>query len=132
MAVCLQQRARSLSTLLRVAFSRGCEARPAKSNPIVGRGQRYVNPTRRTVIWLAFRPRQEDTMLDQPKLKLFTKHAFAALGYSEIAYLKRVEADGDVYFVAHAADGSVLAEFSDRDAACATLVEHDLLPVSVH
>jgi hypothetical protein len=71
-------------------------------------------------------------MLDQPKLKLFTKHAFAALGYSEIAYLKRVEADGDVVFVAHAADGSVLAEFGDRDAACATLAEHDLLPVSVH
>jgi hypothetical protein len=105
---------------------------PAKSNPIATRGQRYVNRARRTVAWLAFRQGQEDTMLDAPKLKLFTKHAFAALGYSEIAYLKRVEADGDVYFVAHAADGSVLAEFSDRDAACATLVEHDLLPVSVH
>jgi hypothetical protein len=104
----------------------------AKSNPIAGCGQRYLNWTRRTVIWLAFGQRQEDIMLDQPKLKLFTKHAFAALCYSEIAYLKRVEADGDVYFVAHAADGSVLAEFSDRDAACATLVEHDLLPVSVH
>jgi hypothetical protein len=83
-------------------------------------------------VTFAFRPRPEDTMLDTPKLKLFTKHAFAALGYSEIAYLKRVEADGDVYFVAHAADGSVLAEFADRDAACATLAEHDLLPVSVH
>ncbi|HEX9489713.1 MAG TPA: DUF1150 family protein [Stellaceae bacterium] len=71
-------------------------------------------------------------MLDQSKLKLFSMHAFAALGYSEVAYLKRVEADGDVIFVAHAADGSVLAEFTDRDVACATLVEHDLLPVSVH
>jgi hypothetical protein len=81
---------------------------------------------------LAFRQRQEETMLDQPKLKLFTKHAFAALGYSQIAYLKRVEADGQVFFVAHAADGSVLAEFNDRAAACATLAEHDLLPVSVH
>jgi len=71
-------------------------------------------------------------MLDQPKIKLLTKHAFAALGYSELAYLKRVEADGEVIFVAHAADGSVLAEFGDRAAACATLVEHDLQPVSVH
>jgi hypothetical protein len=71
-------------------------------------------------------------MLDQPKLKLFSLHAFAALGYSEVAYLKRVVSDGDVVFVAHAADGSFLAEFCDRDSACATLVEHDLLPVSVH
>jgi len=122
---------RALSALRTHACAKHA-AQSAKSNPIAGRGQRYLNWTRRTVIWLAFRLRQEDTMLDQPKLKLFTKHAFAALGYSEIAYLKRVEADGDVYFVAHAADGSVLAEFSDRDAACATLVEHDLLPVSVH
>jgi len=71
-------------------------------------------------------------MLDQAKLKLFSMHAFAALGYSEVAYLKRVEIDGDVVFIAHAADGSVLAEFSDREIACATLAEHDLLPVSVH
>lgn len=71
-------------------------------------------------------------MLDAPKLKLFSKHAFAALGYSEIAYLKRVVAEGGEFIVAHAADGSVLAEFVDRDAACAALAEHDLAAVSVH
>jgi hypothetical protein len=74
----------------------------------------------------------EDAMLDQAKMKQLSTHAFAAFGYSEIAYVKRVEADGFVAYVVHAADGSYLCEFIDRDAAFATLREHHFEPCSIH
>jgi hypothetical protein len=75
---------------------------------------------------------EEVAMLDQAKLKQLSTHAFAAFGYSEIAYVKRVEADGFVAYVVHAADGSYLCEFIDRDAAFATLREHHFEPCSIH
>lgn len=75
---------------------------------------------------------KEDAMLDQAKMKHLSTHAFAAFGYSEIAYVKRVEADGFVAYVVHAADGSYLCEFIDRDAAFATLREHHFEPCSIH
>ncbi|HEX7968353.1 MAG TPA: DUF1150 family protein [Stellaceae bacterium] len=71
-------------------------------------------------------------MPDVSKLKLLSKHAFAALGYDAIAYLKRVEANGFVAYVVHAADGNYLCEFADRESACAALREHDIEPVSIH
>jgi|HubBroStandDraft_1064217.scaffolds.fasta_scaffold14966_6 hypothetical protein len=75
---------------------------------------------------------EEVAMLDQEKLKQLSTHAFAAFGYSEIAYVKRVEADGFVAYVVHAADGSYLCEFFDRAAAFATLREHHFEPCSIH
>jgi hypothetical protein len=75
---------------------------------------------------------EEVAMLDQVKLKQLSTHAFAAFGYSEIAYVKRVEADGFVAYVVHAADGSYLCEFFDRAAAFATLREHHFEPCSIH
>ena len=76
--------------------------------------------------------KEEVAMLDQAKMKQLSTHAFAAFGYSEIAYVKRVEADGFVAYVVHAADGSYLCEFIDRDAAFATLREHHFEPCSIH
>lgn len=80
----------------------------------------------------ADRDAEEDTVTTLSKVRLLSKHAFAALGYAELAYVKRVEADGFIAYVAHAADGSYLCQFTDREAACATLREHDLEPVSLH
>jgi hypothetical protein len=75
---------------------------------------------------------QEDTMQVRPKLKLLTKHDFATLGYPDIAYVKRIDAAGEVAYAAHAADGSFLWQFADRDAAFAALRQHELEPVSLH
>ncbi len=66
------------------------------------------------------------------KLRLLSKHAFAALGYDDIAYLKRVEADGLVAYVVHTADGNYLCEFTDRESACAVLRDHDIELQSIH
>jgi hypothetical protein len=91
--------------------------------------QSAVNQERASVLATSGK---EDAMLDQAKMKQLSTHAFAAFGYSEIAYVKRVEADGFVAYVVHAADGSYLCEFIDRDAAFATLREHHFEPCSIH
>ena len=66
------------------------------------------------------------------KLKLLSAHDFAEFGCSDIAYVKAMEADGLVIYAAHAADGSFLWQFDDRDAALAMLHRHELVPVSLH
>jgi hypothetical protein len=50
----------------------------------------------------------------------------------DVAYVKRsVAADSPGYTV-HAADGTQIAVFADRELAFATLRQHDLEPLSVH
>ena len=65
-------------------------------------------------------------------LKLLTPHDFAEFGCSDVGYVKPIEGDGLVTYAAHAADGSFLWQFDDRNAALAMLRRHELLPVSVH
>jgi hypothetical protein len=105
-------------------------SRVSQSEQNLSRPQSAVNQARDTV--LVDGEKEEVAMLDQAKMKQLSTHAFAAFGYSEIAYVKRVEADGFVAYVVHAADGSYLCEFIDRDAAFATLREHHFEPCSIH
>ena len=56
----------------------------------------------------------------------------AALGVSQIAYLKPVVIDGIEGFAIHAADGTPMAVAGDREVAVAAVVQHEMLPVSVH
>jgi hypothetical protein len=117
----------SESTLKKMtrAFTKAAQTQQDSAAP-----QSAVNQDRDTV--LDNGGKEEVAMLDQAKMKQLSMHAFAAFGYSEIAYVKRVEADGFVAYVVHAADGSYLCEFIDRDAAFATLREHHFEPCSIH
>ena len=56
----------------------------------------------------------------------------ARLGVSQIAYLKPVVMNGTSGFAIHAADGTPMAVAADRDIAIAAILQHEMLPVSVH
>lgn len=58
---------------------------------------------------------------------------FAALGVNRIAYVKAVAgADGVIVYEVHAAEGSKIAELTDRAVAFAAVRQYDMEPVSVH
>ena len=65
----------------------------------------------------------------QPPLSL---RAFLALGSMHVAYVKPVTVDSGTAFAVHAADGSELAVFADREVAFVTARQNDLEPLSVH
>lgn len=56
----------------------------------------------------------------------------AALFVNDIAYVKTVSKDDGMSYEIHAADGTPLAIFEDRDTAFAAVRQNDLEPVSVH
>ncbi len=56
----------------------------------------------------------------------------ARLGVSQIAYLKPVVMNGTSGFAIHAADGTPMAVAADREVAIAAILQHEMLPVSVH
>lgn len=57
---------------------------------------------------------------------------FAVLDGSSLAYVKRVEIDGETAYAVHAADGTELAILADREAAFAAAASNDFFPLSVH
>ena len=57
---------------------------------------------------------------------------FADWGLPEIAFIKRVETDGEVGWSIHAADGTPMGLAPSRDLAFAAVTQHELEPVSVH
>jgi hypothetical protein len=61
-----------------------------------------------------------------------SEQQLAALGVSRIAYVKPVMVNGVQGFAIHAADGTPMAVAGDRDVAVAAVVQHEMLPVSVH
>ena len=56
----------------------------------------------------------------------------ALLGMQDIAYVKRAVVNDVPAYTVHAADGTQIAAFVDRDVAFATMRQHDLEPLSVH
>jgi hypothetical protein len=82
--------------------------------------------------------------------EILTPEAFAALGAPDVVYVRPIRAaeilastptgriegielDPDqVLYAVHRADGERLAILTDRDAAVAAAVAHELAPVSVH
>ena len=71
-------------------------------------------------------------MIATDKLRHISPNEFALLGMQDVAYIKRVTVNDGAAFAIHAADGTVVALLPDRDAAFATVRQHDLEPVSVH
>ena len=61
-----------------------------------------------------------------------SEQQLAALGVSQIAYVKPVMVNGVQGFAIHAADGTPMAVAGDRDVAVAAVMQHEMLPVSVH
>jgi hypothetical protein len=61
-----------------------------------------------------------------------TTDQLGALGVSHIAYVKAVVVNGTAGFAIHAADGTPMALAEDRATAMAAIVQHEMLPLSVH
>ena len=58
--------------------------------------------------------------------------AFAALGMTELVYVRTVIINGHLTHEIHAADGTPLTTISNRTLAFATIAQYELTPVSVH
>jgi hypothetical protein len=65
-------------------------------------------------------------------LPAITPDQLGQLGVSRIAYVKPVVMNGGSGFAIHAADGTPMALTANRDVAIATILQQELLPVSVH
>jgi hypothetical protein len=74
-------------------------------------------------------PVQEAVMFD---VRHLSEQQLAALGVSQIAYVKAVMVNGVQGFAIHAADGTPMAVAGDRDVAVAAVMQHEMLAVSVH
>jgi hypothetical protein len=61
-----------------------------------------------------------------------SEQQLAALGVSRIAYVKPVTVNGVQGFAIHAADGTPMAVAGNRDVAVAAVMQHEMLPLSVH
>ncbi|MFM8820339.1 MAG: DUF1150 family protein [Phenylobacterium sp.] len=86
----------------------------------------------------------------RPTSPSLTPEAFAALGAPNVVYVRPIKAaeilastptgriegfelsPDQILYAVHRADGERLAVLSDRDAAIAAAVAHELAPVSVH
>ena len=61
-----------------------------------------------------------------------TADQLGTLGVAQIAYVKPVIVNGEAGFAIHAADGTPMALAQDRATAMAAIVQHEVLPLSVH
>jgi hypothetical protein len=75
---------------------------------------------------------QEEAMLALTKVRPLSLQDFALLGRTQMAYVKRVASNGGQFYAVHAADGTYISRFADRDLACTALRQHDLEPLSLH
>lgn len=71
-------------------------------------------------------------MVNTSELKSLSPEAFAYLGAPALAYIKEVKVEGESAFAVHAADGTAIAIFDNRDYAFAAAKQNDLEAVSVH
>jgi hypothetical protein len=74
-------------------------------------------------------PAQETVVFD---VRHLSEEQLAALGVSHIAYVKPVLVNGVQGFAIHAADGTPMAVAGNKDVAVAAVVQHQMLPMSVH
>ena len=74
-------------------------------------------------------PMNNATVMD---IRQISEQQLAALGVSHVAYLKPVVVDGMEGIAIHAADGTPMAVAGNWDIATAVVVQHEMLPLSVH
>jgi len=65
-------------------------------------------------------------------IRHMTTDQLGALGVSHIAYVKQAVVNGTAGFAIHAADGTPMALAEDRATAMAAIVQHEMVPLSVH
>ncbi len=65
-------------------------------------------------------------------IRHLTTEQLGALGVSHIAYVKPVVVNGSMGFAIHAADGTPMALAGDQETAMAAIVQHEMVPLSVH
>jgi hypothetical protein len=56
----------------------------------------------------------------------------AQLGMRQLAYLRPVSVEGNACVAIHAADGTPLALAGDLNQALQAIIQHEMVPVSVH
>jgi hypothetical protein len=66
------------------------------------------------------------------RIRQMSARELALFGMQDIAYVKRAVLDDAPGYTVHAADGTQIATFADRDVASAAARQHDLEPLSVH
>jgi len=66
------------------------------------------------------------------RVRQMSARELTLLGMQDIAYVKRAVVNDAPGYSVHAADGTQIAAFVDRDVAFATVRQHDLEPLSVH
>jgi len=71
-------------------------------------------------------------MNQSERIRHMSTKELALFGMQDIAYVKRAVGHGELGYAVHAADGTQIALFPNRDIALATLRQHDLEPLSVH
>ena len=70
---------------------------------------------------------------DEKGFRRLSDEQFAVLGLNRVAYVKPVAgSDGGIVYEVHAAEGSKIAELTDRAVAFAAVRQYDMEPVSVH
>jgi hypothetical protein len=74
----------------------------------------------------------ENEMNKIERIRQISARELALLGMQDIAYVKRAIVDDAPVYTIHAADGTQIAAFVDREVAVATVRQHDLEPLSVH
>ena len=72
-----------------------------------------------------------DTMVSAD-IRRLTAQQLAALGMSEIAYLRPVTVNGERAYSIHAADGTPMALAGDLAVAMAAVSQHELVPTLVN
>ena len=66
------------------------------------------------------------------RVRQMSARELTLLGMQDIAYVKRAVVNDVPGYSVHAADGTQIAAFVDRDVAFAMVRQHDLEPLSVH
>ena len=66
------------------------------------------------------------------RIRQMSARELALFGMQDIAYVKRAVVNDTPGYTIHAADGTQIAAFANREVAFATLRQHDLEPLSVH
>lgn len=66
------------------------------------------------------------------RIRQMSMRELALFGMQDIAYVKCNVANDAPGYTVHAADGTQIAAFANREIALATMRQHDLEPLSVH
>ena len=76
--------------------------------------------------------KSEPMMNKIEQIRHMSARELALFGMQDIAYVKRAVGIDEPGYAVHAADGTQIAIFANRDVALATVRQHDLEPLSVH